>query len=227
VAESDARFGFAVGNAGDVNDDGVADALIGAPGRAKAFVFSGKNGALIFTIPSPVKKRIASFGHAVAGGQDLDGDGTPDFVIGVPLFKNAQGVAFVFKGSDGTLQRNLHISSPQNFARAGASLAVIADVTGDSRSDIIVGIPQQDISGQINAGEVLVFDGRTGRLFQTLTSGTLPQAFAGFGSVVGAADFNGDGNIGRIIGVPLETAELPDGGGDLVTHVEIGRIEIQ
>jgi hypothetical protein len=121
VVESDARFGFALVNAGDVDGDGVADALIGAPGRAKAFVFSGQTGALIFTIPSPVTEKVASFGYAVAGGQDLDGDGKPDFVIGAPLFKNSQGGAAIFNGSDGTLRRNLRISSPQNFARAGGS----------------------------------------------------------------------------------------------------------
>jgi hypothetical protein len=227
VAENDARFGFAAANAGDVDGDGVADALIGAPGRAKAFVFSGKTGDLIFTIPSPVTEKIPSFfGYAVAGGRDLDGDGKPDFVIGAPLFKSAQGGALIFKGSDGTFKRNLRISSPQNFARAGAALAVIPDVTGDGQADIMVGVPEQDVNNLINAGEVLVFNGGTGRLFQTLTSAT-PQAFAGFGSVVGAVDFNSDGNISRIIGVPLETADLPDGGGDLVTHVEIGQIEIQ
>jgi hypothetical protein len=104
---------------------------------------------------------------------------------------------------------------------------VIPDVTGDGRADIMVGVPEQDVNNLINAGEALVFSGGTGRLFQTLTSETSPQAFAGFGSVVGAVDLNGDGNISRIIGVPLETADLPDGGGDLVTHVEIGQIEIQ
>ena len=75
------RFGSALANAGDVNHDGVNDVIIGAPGASRAFVFSGANGALLFTMASPAapnKDKIPSFGSAVAGGQDLDGDGTPD-----------------------------------------------------------------------------------------------------------------------------------------------------
>src|SRR4029453_13605070 len=114
----DARFGFAVANAGDVDGDGVSDALIGAPGKAQAFVFSGKTGLLRFTIRSTVAEKIKSFGSAVAGGKDFEGDGKPDFVVGSPLLKNSQGGAFIFKGSDGKLLRTLSIPFPQNFSRA-------------------------------------------------------------------------------------------------------------
>jgi hypothetical protein len=48
----DARFGFAVANAGDVDGDGVSDALFGAR-KSPGFVFSGKP-ASAFTIKSPV-----------------------------------------------------------------------------------------------------------------------------------------------------------------------------
>ena len=106
----DARFGFAVANAGDVDGDGVSDALIGAPGKAQVFVFSGKTGLLLFTIKSPVREKLNSFGYAVAGGKDFDGDGKPDFVVGSPLLKNSQGGAFIFKGSNGKLLRTLSIS---------------------------------------------------------------------------------------------------------------------
>ena len=223
----DARFGFAVANAGDVDGDGVSDALIGAPGKAQVFVFSGKTGLLLFTIKSPAKEKTNSFGYAVAGGKDFDGDGKPDFVVGAPLLKNSRGGAFVFKGSDGKLLRRLSIPSPQNFARAGASVAAIDDVTGDGIADIMVGVPEQDVNGLINAGETLIFDGALGSVFQTLTS-EAPQAFAGFGSAVTAVDFDGNGSVTPVIGVPYENADLIDPeDGDLDTHLQIGQIEIQ
>ena len=229
----DGRFGFAVANAGDVDGDGVADALIGAPGAAEAFVFSGKADSLLFTIRSAAREKLPSFGAAVAGGQDLDNDGKPDFVVGAPLQKNAQGGVFIFKGSDGKLSSRVRISSRQNSAQVGASLAVISDVTGDGRPDIMVGAPEQDVNELINAGEVFVIDGASGATFQTLTSET-PQAFGGFGAAIAAADFDGDGIPSPIIGVPYQDAELidPDSGSsspshdDLVNHIQIGQIEI-
>ncbi len=225
--EVDARFGFAVANAGDVDGDGVSDALIGAPGHAEAFVFSGRTGALIFTIPSPVVEKLPSFGYAVAGGRDVNNDGKPDFVIGAPLLKSSQGGVFIFNGSDGTFSRRLRIPTLQKFARVGASVAVISDVTGDGQADILVGVPDQDVSGRINAGETLLFNGASGALFQTLTSAT-PQAFAGFGAAVAAADFDGDGIPTPVVGVPFQNADLIDPiSGDLVTHLQIGQIEIQ
>ena len=225
--EEDAQFGFAVANAGDVDGDGVSDALIGAPGHSEAFVFSGRTGSLIFTIPSPAAEKLPSFGYAVAGGKDVNNDGKPDFVIGAPLLKNSQGGVFIFNGSDGTSSRRLRIPTSQKSARAGASVAAIDDVTGDGRPDIMVGVPDQDVGGRINAGKTLIFSGADGALFQTLTSAT-PQAFAGFGFTVAAADFDGDGIPTPIVGVPFQNADLIDPeDGDLVTHLQVGQIEIQ
>ncbi len=226
-AEVNARFGSAVANAGDVNGDGVSDALIGAPGRGEAFVFSGKTGALIFTILSPTAEKLPSFGAAVAGGKDLDGDGTPDFAVGAPLLKSSQGGVFLFRGSDGTFIRKLRTPTPQLFSKFGASISLIADVTGDGRTDVFVGAPEQDVSGLINAGQAFIYNGARGTLFQSLTSET-PQAFAGFGLAVAAVDFNGDGTPTPVIGVPFQNASLVDpDDGDIHFHLQIGQIEIQ
>lgn len=91
----------------------------------------------------------------------------------------------------------------------------------------MVGVPDENVNRLINAGETLIFDGASGSLFQTLTSET-PQAFAGFGSVVGAVDFLGHGSVTPVIGVPYQNADLVDpNDGDLVTHIQIGQIEVQ
>ena len=224
-AEVGARFGAALANAGDMNHDGVADLIVGAPGRGEAFVFSGANGAVLFSITSPIAETLPSFGSAVAGGKDLDNDGTPDFAVGAPLLKVNQGAVFIYKGSNGTLLRRLSSPDRQTFASFGASVILTNDVTGDGRPDVVVGAPEQDLGSLDNAGKVYVFRGSNGRIVTTLTS-EVTQAFAGFGFALASADFNGDAIPETVIGVPFQNADIEDPHGDIVTHLQIGQIEI-
>jgi len=218
--EANGRFGAAVANAGDVDKDGVSDVLIGAPGRGRAFVFSGATGALIFTFVSPVVERIPSFGFAVAAGKDLNHDGIPDFVVGAPLQDQLAGAAYLFNGANGKPLRKLQ-ADRQPFAKFGSSIALIEDATGDGRPDILVGAPDHTVNGAQNAGEAFIFSGSNGKLFKTVTSAA-PTPFAGFGYAVSAADTNGDGILETIIGAPFQDADLIDG-----THLQIGQIEVQ
>jgi len=222
-AEANGRFGTAVANAGDVNGDGVSDILIGAPGQGRAYVFNGATGALIRTITSPVAETLPSFGFAVAGGRDVNGDGIPDFVIGAPQ-QGGKGAAFVFNGANGTLLRTLR-AAPQAFAKFGASVALIPDVTGDGRPDVMVGAPDHTVNGLLNAGETFIFRGNNGKLFKTVTS-AMPKAFAGFGYAITTADFNNNGTQKTVVGTPFEDADLIENG-DTVTHLQIGQIEVQ
>src|SRR5437016_3768453 len=220
-----ARFGSALANAGDVNHDGVNDIIIGAPGISKAYVFSGVTGALLFSITSPASAnadKIPSFGYAVAGGQDVNNDGTPDFVIGAPSQNSLQGGAYVFSGSNGALLHTLR-GPRQKFARFGTSVALTPDVTGDGRPDILVGAPDATVNGLQNAGEVLVFKGN-GRLSSTIVS-EQPTAYAGFGYAVTTANLSGTGTPQIVVGVPFEDVNIVING-DVQTHLQMGQIEI-
>jgi hypothetical protein len=224
-AEANGRFGSSVADTGDVDHDGMSDILIGAPGNNRAFVFSGKTGGLIFTLLSPATDRLPSFGFAVAGGKDLNGDGTPDFAIGAPLQNDLKGAVYVFNGTNGTLRLTLRAAS-QNFAKFGSSVALSSDLTGDGRPDILVGAPDQTVNGLLNAGEAFAFRGSSGALFKRVSSAE-PKAFAGFSYAVTTGDFNGDGTFETVVGAPFQDADLPDGTGDIETHLQIGQIEIQ
>jgi FG-GAP-like repeat len=101
-----------------------------------------------------------------------------------------------------------------------------ADLTGDQRPEVLVGVPDQTVNGLSNAGEIQVFRGRNGRLFQTITSAT-PTAFAGFGSTIATADFDHRGTVKTIVGAPFQNAEIVADDGDVETHLQIGQIEIQ
>lgn len=223
--EAGAAFGTAVANAGDIDGDGVTDSLIGAPGEGQAFVFSGKTGALIFTIVSPFAETVHSFGAAVAGGKDFNRDRKPDLVVGSPAREGFQGAVYIFNGSNGSLQRTLLPATRQPFALFGASICVSDDLTGDHRPDVAVGAPGQNVSGHLQAGAITVFDGRRGRIFQTLTSAA-PQTGAAFGASLTSADFDSNRVATIIAGTPNQDATIDPGTGP-VPHLAIGQIEIQ
>jgi hypothetical protein len=215
-----AHFGSAVANAGDLNQDGVTDIVIGAPGKGQVFVFNGKTGDELYEIDSPTIDLMPSFGAAVAGGQDFNKDGRPDIVVGAPLNTNNRGAVYVFNGRDGSLIRSLRPAVVQDFSKFGAAIYASPDITGDRRADIIVGAPGVDVSGVTGAGQAYVYDGVRGRLSTTLTS-VSPQPNAGFGSAVSSITFSGSQTATPVVGVPYQSAVI-----DSLTHLQIGQFEV-
>ena len=90
LGEAGSQFGASLAAPGDVDGDGRADVLVGAPlgaptliGRfGRASLYSGATGALLGMFVGP--STGSRFGHAVAGGGDLDRDGAGDLLAGAP-----------------------------------------------------------------------------------------------------------------------------------------------
>ena len=93
------RFGYSVASAGDLNGDGYEDLLVGAPydgedGRGAVYVFHGSEEGIRekYTqriLAADVDRSIRTFGFAVRGGRDVDGNGYPDIAIGAPQSNQA------------------------------------------------------------------------------------------------------------------------------------------
>ncbi len=108
-ADSD-HLGFSVGGAGDVNGDGYADMLIGAPGvdtggtkKGQAYLYMGRRGGLS---PSPAftvtgQADSDHLGIAVAGAGDVNGDGYDDVLIGAAGAPNGthKGQVYLYLGN--------------------------------------------------------------------------------------------------------------------------------
>ena len=106
------RLGASVAGTGDVNGDGIPDFIVGAPNASqgdppgKAFVYSGKDGTVLFELASP-DTTSDWMGEQVAAAGDVNGDGKPDFICGAyaadPNGMENAGSVYVFSGADGTL----------------------------------------------------------------------------------------------------------------------------
>jgi hypothetical protein len=147
-----------------------------------------------------------TMGIALDAG-DVNGDGQPDAVVGVPGFDGGQfseGTAFVFLGNGSSFNTaaDWSFETDQPFGFVGMSVAA-ARVDADAFADVIVGASQYD-DGEVNEGAVFVFHGSAGG--PSATEDLLlqmDQADAAFGKVVEAVgDLNGDGFGDVAVGVP-------------------------
>lgn len=90
-----ARFGTSIANCGDLNRDGFQDIAIGAPydGRdnhGAIYIFMGRKTGLSeepdqIIYAEDIRgegSKLLSFGFSLSGGQDLDGNGYPDILVG-------------------------------------------------------------------------------------------------------------------------------------------------
>jgi len=216
--EMNGAFGAAVGGLADINDDGIADVVIGAPnesgffqtlGAGNAYVFSGADGTVEYELVSLNEAEDGRFGGAVAGLGDVDG-GADDFVVGADGEDDGAGRAYVYSSFDGTVLHTLASANPENDGQFGRAVAGVDDVDGDGYADVIVGAPQEGLVNATSGGRAYLFSGNTGSLLATFTSPS-PADFGRFGSALaGLGDVSGDGVPDVLVGAEQEGAE---GGG--------------
>ena len=169
-----ANLGYSVSKAGDVNGDGYADYIVGAPyyqsGGSQygaAFVWYGGPSLASWSTLGP--QLNSQFGISVSSAGDVNGDGYDDIIVGAQSTTNGQaseGQAFVWYGSSGGLSiwgASWSAESDQSNSSFGASVSSAGDVNGDGYFDIVVGAPNYT-NGNTNEGAVFIWYGGEGGL---------------------------------------------------------------
>ena len=206
------QFGRAVAGAGDVNNDGYADAIVGAyfhnGATGRAYVYSGQTGGLLHTFDG--EAGMDAFGVAVAGLGDINSDNFADVIVGARNNDGAgsdAGRAYVYSGFDGTILYTF--SGEHAVDYFGISVAGAGDVDDDAVSDIIVGAYGVDLTGQ-DRGTAYIFSGQTGSLLYEFI-GEDDEDWFGW-SVAGGGDTDNDGLADVMVGALLGDADGSDEG---------------
>lgn len=219
--QAGAMFGRSVASAGDVNNDGYDDVIIGAPLRnntvggttyssaGKVYVYMGNSSGLSTTASWTMEanQNNAEFGWSVASAGDINNDNYDEVIIGAPKYNNSgqKGKVFVYKGSSSGLLTSAYwtAESDQVASVFGYSVASAGDVNNDGYGDVIIGAPLYD-NGQTDEGRAFVYLGSSAGLASTPAwTAESNQTYAEFGhSVAAAGNVNNDSYGDVVVGAP-------------------------
>jgi len=235
LSDRDAYIGTgldALAFAGDLDGDGFDDLLLGDTyygdeprsgyDDGAAYLYYGPiSGELEVSDADAILEGSVfdKAGWDLDGGSDLDGDGSPDFMVAGTGFPNYEqnGIVYVLygtpSGTSSLADADARLMGGSEDALAGYSAAMTGDVDGDGIGDVIVGAPTDSTGADLSGAVYVLYGPVNGDLVlsdsdaillgeQSEGGGNGDQAGS---SVATAGDHDGDGYDDLLIGAPRDS----------------------
>ena len=231
LGDDRAAAGSALSGLGDVDGDGYADFLVGAP--------EAGDGGNVYLVPGPIRavndedgdatldlgrdvvklatdEEAVGLGTALLGPGDVLGeDGVADLVVGAPEAGAGSGAVWV---SDGLLGEDTVVEDESiriegaAFCELGTTMATLQDIDGDGVHELALGAPGYGVTEMVSPwrapdplGAVYVVsqveDARVGGIADAQIVGD--EVYNGFASALAdAGDVDGDGYGDLLVSAP-------------------------
>lgn len=205
-------IGNSVSAAGDVNADGYADVLVGAPdtdsslpGTGTVYVYSGYDGSPLFVIHGTHWGQ--ALGFAVSNAGDTNNDGFDDFIatsFSLSSTSQFQGIQ-VYSGLDGSILHSFSSNATwyvgSRFTRGGF------DIDGDGVPDILA----YSYNLQTSTAGIRAFSGADGSAIRHFVISE--QSWWSRMSLDGIDDIDADGFDDILLGMPVASPGNMNGAG--------------